>query len=242
MTYVTIGSTCIVRIVRTFGAFRRSPGSASRPASSSCSPGRSGCRSSSTRRRSRGWDAGSRWPSSAEPSSRGSRTDQAALAVITGGRRRRSEPPSGSSVTSTASTPSSEPGTATSAEPSSRVDHSTDGRLGVAAGPLEPDLVDAALRRRRHAFRHERRVVVADLEPTSAPGGSVRAMTVGCPRRPTAAGQAPPASSATTPRARSRGAGTSAANDRRAPARGRRPVGVRRRRPPAARPRDSRRP
>ena len=41
----------------------RTPGSACRPAWPSCSRGRSGGRSSSTRRRSRGWGGGSRWPS-----------------------------------------------------------------------------------------------------------------------------------------------------------------------------------
>ena len=89
------------------------PGSACRPASPSCSRGRSGCRSSSTRRPSRGRGGGSRRPSR-----------RLKLAAVLGsqdklsGRRsaaRRSarrEPPCGSSVTSTCSTPSSRAGIA----------------------------------------------------------------------------------------------------------------------------------
>ena len=56
--------------------------------------------------------------------------------MITGGLVGAAEPPGGSSVTSTASTPSSEPGTATSAEPSLRVDHSADVGSGSWPGRL----------------------------------------------------------------------------------------------------------
>ena len=74
------------------------------------------------------------------------------------------DPPCGSSVTITARTPSSEPGTSTEAEPSRLVENSAEVGSGRGAAAVDPHLVDAALRRRRQALAHEPPAIAVDLE------------------------------------------------------------------------------
>ena len=103
-------------------------------------------------------------------------------AVITGGFDGTSEPPAGSSVTSTASTPSSDPGHGRLGRAVAPHGPQHRRRLRIAARPLEPHLIDPAARRRRHLLGHEGALAVAHLQAhTRVPGacaGSTFAVTV----------------------------------------------------------------
>ena len=124
------------------------------------------------------------------------------------------EPPLGSSVTSTCSTPSSDPGTSTVAEPSRAASNSDVVGSGACRRAVEPDLVDAAGGRRGQvARRRASRWPSAHLERRAArraarPGRRSCAGRSPLPPSRARRRRTPTRAAATAPRARAPGAAT----------------------------------